>query len=366
MSVNEEKTKGHQKMNSTIDSVATTTRLNATSANALKEEEEFNDSSEQQQQYNKQQKHSGEEHGNLIFKNSTFELVKHFSKECFAGSLGGMSGIIVGHPLDTIRVRLQTLRPKGVSAFGMLRQTVMNEGSRALFKGMLSPLIGETLNNCVLFGVYNGLIPSLWKSHEHSITTQFLSGSLAGFCIAFIVCPTELIKIRLQTQFGQNYGFFNKARHIWRNEGKLIGIYHGFSATMLRELSFNGVYFASYEQAKEFLYKHQKSIFGSRIANNEEEELIPKSNWKIVMTSGGFAGVTAWLLTYPTDVIKSAVQARSPLDKHKVALKVKDVFKEALKSRSLFVGLGPTLVRAVPSNAVTFWMYELVSSYLHK
>jgi len=103
---------------------------------------------------------------------------------------------------DTIRVRLQTSK-QSVGAMHMLREAIKKEGTRSLFKGMLSPLIGETINNCILFGVYNGLLPYLFKNvigtksdEEHadfrrnSIARQFLSGSLAGACIALVVCPT--------------------------------------------------------------------------------------------------------------------------------------------------------------------------------
>jgi solute carrier family 25 carnitine/acylcarnitine transporter 20/29 len=55
-----------------------------------------------------------------------------------------MAQVVVGHPLDTIKVRLQT-QPRGAPAYsGMMdcaRQTLASEGPSGFFKGMLSPLV---------------------------------------------------------------------------------------------------------------------------------------------------------------------------------------------------------------------------------
>src|SRR5690242_6341648 len=80
-----------------------------------------------------------------------------FMNEFISGSFGGMCGIIVGHPLDTVKVRMQTNNSHNTvykSIFQSMASIVKNEKPRALFKGMLSPLLGEMLNNCLLFGVY--------------------------------------------------------------------------------------------------------------------------------------------------------------------------------------------------------------------
>lgn len=61
-----------------------------------------------------------------------------------------MAQVAVGHPLDTIKVRLQT-QAKGAQAYnGMVdcfRKTLAEEGASGFFKGMLSPLIAVGKNN---------------------------------------------------------------------------------------------------------------------------------------------------------------------------------------------------------------------------
>ncbi|KAG2377968.1 hypothetical protein C9374_008590 [Naegleria lovaniensis] len=321
------------------------------------------------------------------------QLMKNFGKECVAGSIGGISGIFVGHPLDTIRVRLQTQTSSKFGAIHFLKEAVAKEGARSLFKGLLSPLIGEAINNCILFGVYNGLLPNVLSTflgnlseeeqtmiRRTSIPIQFASGSLAGFCIAFVVCPTELIKIRLQTSTDHittratsgtlgRRGFMDCAKFIWKYEGGLRGIYHGYSSTLIRELSFNGVYFATYEQCKT---RFSRYLASKQMEGADEEQIKKKieelrSDWRVILTSGGLAGLSAWGLCYQTDVVKSLIQSRSPVAaaRGEYSVKVIDVFNECRKSKSLFKGLAPTLVRAVPVNAVTFLMVEAISRYLN-
>ena len=78
------------------------------------------------------------------------------------------------------------------------------------------------------------------------------------------------------------------------------------------------------------------------------------------MTAGGLAGIFSWVFTYPQDVIKSRLQAdgwgrgqqyRGSLHCLQASL--------ASEGRSFLVrGIGSTIIRAFPMNAVTFWVYK--------
>jgi solute carrier family 25 carnitine/acylcarnitine transporter 20/29 len=52
-----------------------------------------------------------------------------------------MIGQFVGHPLDTVRVRMQ-LETKKISARHCIIETIKNEGALGLYKGVTQPLIG--------------------------------------------------------------------------------------------------------------------------------------------------------------------------------------------------------------------------------
>lgn len=63
-----------------------------------------------------------------------------------AGGFGGVCAVLVGHPFDLVKVRLQTAE-KGVysSAMDVVRKSVARDGlSRGLYAGVSAPLVGVT------------------------------------------------------------------------------------------------------------------------------------------------------------------------------------------------------------------------------
>lgn len=60
-----------------------------------------------------------------------------------AGVFSGITKLAVGHPFDTIKVRMQT-SPDGQFKGPMdcLLKTIRNEGVRGLYKGATPPLVG--------------------------------------------------------------------------------------------------------------------------------------------------------------------------------------------------------------------------------
>lgn len=296
---------------------------------------------------------------------------------------GGAAGIFVGHPWDTVRIRLQVhsaaiaevshavnqqhlehlykstnlsgSRTSVLSYSSILRGTIRKEGLLSLYRGLAAPLLGEMANNCILFGVYGGFLHPLFANsrfaQEHLPTwgTDFLSGSLAGLCISFIVQPSELIKIRLQVdtthlhelQEGKR-GFIDCAKYVYKTEGGLRkGLFSGYSATLTRELAFNGIYFAAYEGSKRYFRNYYNLQPG-------------QENAVMLLTSGGIAGTVAWGISYPTDVVKSIMQA----DESKNKMTLRECWRYCYRNNTLWKGLIPTLIRAYPVNAVTFWVYE--------
>lgn len=70
-----------------------------------------------------------------------------------AGTLSGLTKACIGHPFDTLKIRMQC------SALGTykgpldcFRQTVSKEGFRGLYKGLTPPLAGWGLSDSILLG----------------------------------------------------------------------------------------------------------------------------------------------------------------------------------------------------------------------
>lgn len=63
-----------------------------------------------------------------------------------AGGFGGVCAVVVGHPFDLVKVRMQTAE-KGVysSAIDVVRKSVARDGlRRGLYAGVSAPLVGVT------------------------------------------------------------------------------------------------------------------------------------------------------------------------------------------------------------------------------
>lgn len=63
-----------------------------------------------------------------------------------AGGFGGICAVVVGHPFDLVKVRMQTAE-KGVysSAIDVVRKSIARDGlRRGLYAGVSAPLVGVT------------------------------------------------------------------------------------------------------------------------------------------------------------------------------------------------------------------------------
>jgi len=282
-------------------------------------------------------------------------LQDHHIREFLAGTVSGWVQVVVGHPLDTVKVRLQTqgTTPLFRGALDCVAKTTLNEGPQGLFKGMSSPLVGIGLCNAVLFSAnenFRRILQHGDPSKELSLTEMTVAGGLSGVAIALVLCPIELVKIRMQVRYetahGRNSGILACAQKIWQSEGLRHGLYRGLNITLLREIPSFAAYFGAYEALKQ--------ILSSRHPDNEQR---PRT--LDLLLAGGIAGQLAWVTCYPQDIIKSRIQADT---RYKSMIHCTQVlWLEGNRNwRVFFRGFGTTMVRAFPANAATFFAYEKV------
>ncbi|KAJ1732080.1 hypothetical protein LPJ61_002219 [Coemansia biformis] len=273
-----------------------------------------------------------------------------------AGTMGGWAQVVVGHPFDTIKVRMQTQPSPPIYRGGMdcLRATLKTEGAAGLYRGVTSPLAGIGFCNAVVFAA-NGYMLRLFQANSSeplTIGQKAIAGGLAGGVMSFLNCPVELLKVKLQTQPAASPGYkpytgvFNCGVRTFQERG-ITGLYRGLGITILRDIPSFWGYFGAYEALKcAFVYRRTGVVDGSR-SNGIEQFL-----------AGGFAGISAWLTAYPQDVIKSRVQMNYKYKSATAAAQA--LFQETRGGnwRVLFRGFGPTILRAFPANAATFMAYE--------
>jgi solute carrier family 25 carnitine/acylcarnitine transporter 20/29 len=281
-----------------------------------------------------------------------------------AGGVGGICAVVVGHPFDLVKVRLQTAE-RGVytGAMDVVRKTIAREGlRRGLYAGVSAPLVGVTPMFAVSFWGYD-----MGKSLvEMSTTVPYKNGvpqytigqiSTAGFFSAIpmtlITAPFERVKVLLQIQ-GQKQlapgekpkyaGGVDVVRQLYK-EGGIRSVFRGSAMTLARDGPGSAAYFAAYEYVK-------RSLTPKDAEGNVTGEL----SLPAIITAGGAAGVAMWIPVFPIDTIKSKLQSAE--GKPTIGGTIRGVYASG-GFKAFFPGFGPALARAVPANAATFLGVEL-------
>lgn len=270
-------------------------------------------------------------------------------KDILYGSIAGAAGKVIEYPLDTIKVRLQT-QPAHVfpTSWSCIKYTYQKEGFvKGFYQGVASPLVGAALENAVLFVTFNRAQNFLQQYESVSPLSQtVLSGAFAGACTSYVLTPVELIKCTLQVSnlegaTTRHSKIWPTVKHIVQHKG-IGGLWQGQSSTFIRECAGGAVWFTTYESLKSYL---------ARRRNDTENH-----TWEL-LASGASAGVAFNASIFPADTIKSTAQTQH--------LGIVDATKRILARSGpagLYRGLGITLIRAAPANAIVFYTYETLSN----
>lgn len=251
------------------------------------------------------------------------------SVDFISGCVGGAAGVLIGHPLDTVKVIMQTSSKQTT-----LRSVMRNCSISSLYQGIKAPLSGLTAINAIVFGVHGSIMrfcPE--ESQRQKLIWCGVAGSCAGLAQSFISSPIELVKTRAQLNA---VPIWQLTKQVLKTEGGLKGLYRGFWITVARDCPAFATYFLSFEW-----------LMG-RLRNSDQ-----RPSTADMLIAGGSAGAISWLAIYPLDVVKSRIQADRS---YTSALQC---FRHLVKSEGVGVlmrGCSPTLLRAFPSNAATFAM----------
>jgi len=289
------------------------------------------------------------------------------SADFWAGYLSGAAGILIGNPLDLMKVRLQA----GASPGTPSSPAFTTAGS--LIRGATAPIIGYGALNALLFVTYNRtsslLTQNLGGGTKASLTTTWIAGAIGGLATWAVSTPTELIKCRAQTasplSSSSPQNSWGITKQILRTEG-VRGLYVGGMVTAWRDSIGYGFYFWTYELSSRVL---EEKFKGREIGIGLETAR--------VLLCGGVAGVVTWASVFPLDVVKTRVQTQvlgegaALLGNASVVgrrLGAVEIARVAYRNQGLgvfFRGLGVCSVRAFVVNAVQWAVYEWIMKELN-
>ena len=240
-------------------------------------------------------------------------------KEYIAGGISGITQVLIGYPLDTIKVLNQN----------KIKLTLNNSLN---FKGIKYPLQLAIITNSIVFGlsnklnnkdnVDNKLYDKKWLDNItnnigiNKYTNIFMNGYISGVVSSPFVYLYDIKKTNAQTNNNNKLKDF-----IFKTK------FNGLYMTMMRESIGYGTYFLMYDIMKN---KYENTTF----------------------ISGGIAGITNWTITYPIDVIKNRQLSNN------ISI------KEACKMGNILGGYKYCLLRAFIVNSVIFSAYEKINSII--
>ncbi|KAF2457440.1 mitochondrial carrier domain-containing protein [Lineolata rhizophorae] len=276
-----------------------------------------------------------------------------------AGGVGGVCAVLVGHPFDLVKVRMQTAE-KGVytGAVDVVKKTVAREGMRrGLYAGVSAPLVGVTPMFAVSFWGYDlgkTLVRSFSEVHnnQYSVGQVSAAGFFSAIPMTLITAPFERVKVLLQIQ-GQKQlapgekpkysGGVDVVRQLYK-EGGIRSVFRGSAMTLARDGPGSAAYFASYETIKR------------RLTPKDENGLPGQLSLPAVCVAGAAAGVAMWIPVFPVDTVKSRLQSAE--GRPTIGGTIREIYaRNGVKA--FFPGFGPAMARALPANAATFLGVEL-------
>lgn len=272
------------------------------------------------------------------------------------GAVQGAASIVIGHPFDTLKTRLQA-RSSGTQ-LGLLqvaRTMLHDEGILAFYRGVSPPLLITSTKRSLQLSVWEFLkhLPeasdstSLQGRLRPLVVSPFGAGAIAGAFGTTLGCPMNVIKI--QTQNVRREDTRNALTcivRIARDDG-LLGFYRGLHMQLLKDTTFAATYLGLYDLVLTTVERHSPP----------SEDGGPQHRRSSTFAAGLVASMSTWTLLFPLDTAKTFVQARQPL---------RDLWRELTATSllrgisRLYKGLPAALLRAGPVAGVTMVLYEYV------
>lgn len=291
-------------------------------------------------------------------------------KEYVAGLLAGVSTVVIGHPFDTVKVKLQKHNTdahgiKYKNGLHCAARILRNEGVRGLYRGASSSFVGMGFESSLLFGIYSQTKQSLQRKLHSSGPQPIViipSAAFSGAIISFVLCPTELVKCRMQVQGTDSLipkssrytGPIDCTLQTLRSEG-VGGLFRGGVTTFLRESLGNVMFFSVYEYVRHFMHLQLRD------ASSKHKGL---TDLGIGIISGGLGGVAFWSAVLPLDVAKTIIQTDPDHNCTRNPFRVLNMVYRQAGVRGCYAGLGPTIIRAFPANAAAIVTWEFAMKIL--
>ena len=251
-----------------------------------------------------------------------------------SGLAYGVTTVIVGHPIDTIKNKMQA--QEGYEAKDAVRTiitTLRTQGVFGLYRGALPQFIGSMCFRSAQFGAYHGAYNSRFMDnsfgrYELPFTGGLqvrvvISGVVSGLSRGALETPIDYWKIRRQVV------------KEWR-----VREISGLKVTMLSRMILLPTFFIYLEKARPY----KSTLFGESPLGT------------FIFT--GFCATAAWWTIWPLEYMKSQIQAGYGDNNQTLRQRISGIMRERGGFLALYRGLGPGSIRSFFANGLSMVAYK--------
>ena len=297
--------------------------------------------------------------------------------ESVAGFTAGVVSTLAVHPFDIVKTRLQIEQNERSRPGGSLKvmRRIASEGGgtrsvsgvvQSFYRGLMPNMIGNSVSWALYFMWY-GNIKDLMRAarvrtnpstklgkQELRPSDYFIASGLAGAITAVLTNPIWVIKTRMLSSARNAPGAYKSTLQgtvaLYQQEG-WRGFYRGLVPSLFG-VSHGAIQFMAYESLK--------NHWAISLRGGTKEGLTNVDFLALSAASKMFAGS----ITYPYQVVRARLQTYDAGRKYRGA---GDVMVQIWRNEGIggfYKGLGPNIVRVLPSTCVTFLVYENTKFYL--
>ncbi|XP_034567987.1 mitochondrial dicarboxylate carrier [Notolabrus celidotus] len=265
----------------------------------------------------------------------------------YFGGISSSAATCLTHPLDLIKVHLQTQQEVRVRMIGMTVNVVRREGVLGLYSGLSASLCRQMTYSLTRFAIYETVRDKMHRENKGLMPfyQKVLLGAFGGLAGGFVGTPADLVNVRMQNdvklpvELRRNYVHaLDGLLRVWREEG-LRNLFSGATLASSRGALVSVGQLSCYDQSKQLV------LATGYLTDNILTHFL----------ASVFAGGCATILCQPLDVVKTRLMS-SEQEYRGVFHCLAETAK--LGPKAFYKGLVPAAIRLIPHTVFTYLFLE--------
>jgi hypothetical protein len=256
----------------------------------------------------------------------------------YIGAIAGSIAESVSYPMDSMKVRLQVQNKYGIRE--ILKKTCQEEGLCTFYRGVHVAILRQCM--------YGSLRVGLYDNFKQNVPAP-LAGFVAGVISNGLCTPTDLVKIKLQSDIGKSKdivrrkynGITSVVKNIYQTNG-LRSFWRGISLTSGRAGMIALADIVTYDYIRSFLINKMKY--------NE--------SYVTYFIASCFTGLCSTSVTTPIDHVKTNYLNYKHIKKYTSVINCTSRLYKETGIRGFYRGWVPTYMRLGPSTIIFFMTME--------